>query len=201
MGTDLPLMIGICGFPQHGKSTAQRFLSLLGVQPRDDADALRRGAMQHFGLTYEQVTTQAGKTQLCQAFGHTMTVRQALGDYGQVYERRFGPDYWVEQAVEQLRAERVQAPVSFGSLRRSQPSVIKRNGGFIIEILDPKGPPPIHDFDHFDRDDVDVQVINDSSLMGLATRVLIAVTPYLQIDGETAARALDEFEKVVGYGA
>jgi dephospho-CoA kinase len=34
----LPKMIGICGYPLHGKSTAQRFLSLLGVEPRDDAD-------------------------------------------------------------------------------------------------------------------------------------------------------------------
>jgi hypothetical protein len=194
-------MIGICGYPKHGKSTAQRFLALLGVEARDDAVDLREGAMKEFGLTYEQVTTQEGKAQLCEAFGQTMTVRQALGDYGQVYERKYGPNYWVELAVDRLRAERVQHPISFGSLRRSQASVIKDNGGFVLAINNPDGPKVIHDFDHYDYDYVDNMVMNDSSLMDLATRVLIAVTPYLKIDGETAARALDEFEKEVGYGA
>jgi hypothetical protein len=197
----LPKMIGICGYPKHGKSTAQRFLELLGVEARDDAKTLREGAMKEFGLTYEQVTTQEGKAQLCEAFGTTMTVRQALGDYGQVYERAYGPNYWVEQAVEQLRAERVQHPISFGSLRRSQPSVIKANGGFVLAINNPDGPKVIHDFDHYDYDYVDNMVFNDSSLMDLATRVLIAVTPYLQITGAQADAALDQFEKEVGYGA
>jgi hypothetical protein len=104
--------------------------------------------------------------------------------------------------VDQLRAERVQHPVSFGSLRRSQPSVIKANGGFVLAINNPDGPKVVHDFDHYDYDYVDNMVFNDSSIMDLATRVLIAVTPYLDIDGETAVNhALDEFEKEVGHGA
>lgn len=195
MNTDLPLMVGINGFPTHGKSTAQRFLSLLGVEARDDAQDLREGAMKEFDLTYEQVTTQEGKLQLVEAFGTTMTVRQALGDYGQVYEREFGPNYWVEKAVDRLRAERVQHPVSFGSLRRSQASVIKDNGGFVIEILDPRKPVSKHAFDEYDRDYVDFQVINDGTLLDLATRVLIVSATYLPITGTTALRALEAFEK------
>lgn len=195
VGTDLPLMIGICGYPKHGKSTAQRFLELLGVEPRDDAAELREGAMNEFGLTYEQVTTQEGKASMCFAFGQYMTVRQALGDYGQVYERKYGPNYWVQRAVEKVRAERVQKPVSFGSLRRSQPSVIKANGGFVLAINNPDGPKVVHDFDHYDYDYVDNMVFNDSSVLDLATRVLIAVSPYLPLDGTAALRALEQFEK------
>jgi hypothetical protein len=193
-------MIGICGYPQHGKSTAQRFLALLGVEPRDDAEALRRGAMEAFGLTHEQVTTQEGKAQFCEAFGQRMTVRQALGDYGQVYERKYGPNYWVEMAVEQLRAERVTTPISFGSLRRSQCSVIKDNGGFVLEILAPDRPISKHAFDEYDRDYVDIQIINDGTLLDLATRTLIAASEYLKIDGATANAALEQFEREVANG-
>jgi hypothetical protein len=188
-------MIGICGFPTHGKSTAQRFLELLGVEPRDDAEELRRRACRRFGLTWEQVTTQAGKLEMVEAYGTTMTVRQVLGDFGQEYERSFGPNYWVELAVETLRAERATTPVSFGSLRRSQPSVIKQNGGFVIEILDPRKPTSKHLFDEFDRDDVDFQVLNDSSQLDLGTRVLIAVSEYLKITPDQAITAMARFEE------
>jgi hypothetical protein len=188
-------VIGICGFPTHGKSTAQRFLELLGVETRDDAEELRRRACKRFNLTWEQVTTQAGKTQMVKAYGTTMTVRQVLGDFGQEYERAFGPNYWVELAVEQLRAERVTHPVSFGSLRRSQPSVIKANGGFVLEILNPDGPMSPHAFDEFDRDDVDVQVINDGSLLDLGSRTLMAVSHYLNITKDHAITAMAAFEK------
>lgn len=191
----LPKMIGICGFPTHGKSTAQRFLQLLGVEARDDADALRRGACKRFGLTWEQVTTQQGKLEMVEAYGTRMTVRQALGDYGQEFEKQFGPDYWIERAIEELRAERATTPVSYGSLRRSQPSVVKRNGGFILEILDPsRSIGPQHYFDEFDRDHVDCVVFNDGSPLDLATRVLLATWHYLDIDYKTATAAFDQFE-------
>jgi predicted ATPase len=194
VNTDLPLMIGINGFPTHGKSTAQRFLSLLGVEARDDARSLREGAMKEFGLTYEQVTTQEGKLQLVEAFGRTMTVRQVLGDYGQIFERRYGPNYWIAIEIERLRAERVKRPVSFGSLRRSQASVIKENGGFVIEVLDPRKPISKHAFDEYDRDYVDVQIINDGSLLDLATRTMLATAEYLNLDGAAAHHALASFE-------
>lgn len=188
-------MIGICGFPTHGKSTAQRFLELLGVEPRDDAEELRRRACRRFGLTWEQVTTQEGKLQMVEAYGTRMTVRQVLGDFGQEYERAFGPNYWVETAVESLRAERATTPVSFGSLRRSQPSVVKSHGGFILAINDPRKGSTGHAFDEYDYDDVDCMVFNDGSLLDLGTRVLVAVSEYLTITPQQAAQAMERFEK------
>ena len=98
MTATTPKIIGICGYPTHGKSTAQRFLEILGVEARDDAEILRSRVMEEFGLSYEDVTTQEGKLKVVSGIGYKqMTVRQLLGDYGQIYgERPFGPNYWID---------------------------------------------------------------------------------------------------------
>ncbi len=179
-----PKIIGLVGFPTHGKSTAQRLLETLGVEARDDAETLRRRVMNEYELTWEDVTTQEGKAKIVAGIGgRQMTVRQLLGDYGQIFgEQPHGPNYWVEDAIEKLREDRVEHPISFGSLRRSQPSAVKAAGGFIVEILDPRKPVgPLHYFDEFDRDDVDVIVVNDGTEADLAVRLMLAVSDYLEL--------------------
>lgn len=182
--TTTPKIIGLVGFPTHGKSTAQRYLELLGVEARDDAQVLRERVMREYGLTLEDVTTQEGKRRIVKGIrGKYMSVRQLLGDYGQIYgEAVHGPNYWVELAIEKLRDDRVEHPVSFGSLRRSQPSAVKAAGGFIVEILDPRKPVgPLHYFDEFDRDDVDLTIMNDGTEDDLAVRLLLGVGDYLEL--------------------
>jgi hypothetical protein len=196
MTTVFPPVIGLVGFPTHGKSTAQRFLSHMGVEARDDAEVLRQRVMDEYNLTLEDVTTQAGKLKTVSGInGEPMTVRQLLGDYGQIFgEQLYGPNYWVELALQKLREDRVEHPVSFGSLRRSQPAAVKAAGGYIIEILDPRKPVgPLHYFDEFDRDDVDVIVFNDSNEGDLAVRMLQAVQPYLQLDLQAVRRFVRAF--------
>lgn len=176
-----PKIIGICGYPTHGKSTAQRFLTVLGVEARDDADALRRRVMQEYDLTWEDVTTQEGKLKVVAGIdGQMMTIRKLLGDYGQVFgENIHGPNYWIEQAIDQLRNDRVEHPISFGSLRRSQPAAVKAVGGFILAIQDPRKPMSSHHFDEYDYDDVDVMVFNDGDESDLCWSVFQAVVDYL----------------------
>lgn len=181
-----PPIIGLVGFPTHGKSTAQRFLTHLGVEARDDAEILRARVMEEYDLSYEDVTTQEGKLKIVPGInGELMTVRKLLGDYGQIFgEELHGPNYWVESAIDSLRFDGVRNPVSFGSLRRSQPRAVKEAGGFILEILDPRKPVgPLHYFDEFDRDDVDCVVVNDSCEKDFALRVMLAVKDYLQLAG------------------
>lgn len=194
-----PKIIGICGFPLHGKSTAQRFLSLLGVEARDDAELLRQRVVEEFNLTWEDVTTQEGKARVVSGIGgRQMTVRQLLGDYGQIYgEQLYGPNYWVDEAIRKLREDRVEHPVSFGSLRRSQASAVKDAGGFIIEILDPRKPMSKHYFDEFDRDYVDVTVVNDGTEEDLAFGVLMTVSEYLDVtQAQTVAYVREFFSRV-----
>jgi hypothetical protein len=184
--TATPKIIGIVGFPTHGKSTAQRFLELLGVEARDDGDILRMACMERFNLTWEDVSTQEGKLKIVPGLdGQPTTVRKLLGDYGKVLEARDGKNIIAELAVMKLLADRDAAgssqPASFGSVRKSQPSTYKAAGGLIIEILDPRKPvAPLYDFDEFDRDDVDVTVMNDGDESDLAWGVFNAVVGYLR---------------------
>ena len=180
-----PKIIAIVGFPTHGKSTAQGFLELLGVEARDDGDILREAVMKQFNLTWADVSTQEGKLGLVAGIdGQLTTVRKLLGEYGKVLEARHGENYIGEAAVQKFLAERQAAgstqPASFGSVRKSQPEAYKAAGGFILEILDPRKPvSDLHDFDEFDRDDVDAIVVNDGDQTDLAWRVFKAVQGYL----------------------
>jgi hypothetical protein len=181
-----PKIIGLVGFPTHGKSTAQRFLELLGVEARDDGDILRTAVAEKFGLTWEDVSTQEGKLKVVAGMdGQPTTIRKLLGDYGKVLEATRGENIIAELAVEALLADRARAgstqPASFGSVRKSQPQTYRAHGGIIIEILDPRKPvAPLYDFDEFDRDDVDVTVVNDGDESDLAWNVFLATASYLK---------------------
>lgn len=181
-----PKIIGICGYPGHGKTTAQGILEKMGVEARDDAAILRQRVMQEFDLTEHDVTTQEGKLRVVPGLnGEMMTVRKLLGDYGQIHgELPHGPNYWVEQAIEQVRKDGVQHPVSFGSLRRSQPSAVKAVGGFVIAIHDPRKEISQHYFDEYDYDDIDVMVINDGELRQLKWMIFSSVREYLELTRE-----------------
>ena len=191
-----PKIIGICGFPCHGKSTAQEFLTHLGVEARDDGDILRRKVAEEFGLTWEDVSTQEGKAKVVPGIdGELMTVRKLLGDYGKVLEAKHGQNYIAEKAIEALVNDRAQTnsnqAASFGSIRMNQPAAYKAAGGFVIEVLDPRKPTAIHDFDHYDRDYVDVQIINDGDVKDLNWCVFQAVVGYLQPTNEQACAAAE----------
>lgn len=187
-------MIGICGFPCHGKSTVQGFLTNLGVEARDDGDILRKHVAKKFNLTWEDVTTQEGKLKIVPGIdGQHMTVRKLLGDYGKVLEAKHGQNFIAKEAIRQLCADRTRdnsdQPASFGSIRMNQPSAYKAAGGFIIEILNPNKPSAVHDFDHFDRDDVDVQIINEGTLEDLKWLTFQAVVDYLEPTPEQCLKA------------
>lgn len=178
----IPKIIGICGYPGHGKSTAQSFLTHLGVEARDDAEVLRRRVMQEYNLTEEDVTTQEGKLRIVQGIGGDLTtIRKLLGDYGQIHgETPHGPNYWVEQAIQKVVDDGVSHPVSFASLRRSQCSAVKDVGGFVIAVHDPSKPISEHHFDQYDYDPIDVMIFNEGSLEDLNWMIFDSVKDYLQ---------------------
>lgn len=174
-------IIGICGHPQHGKSTAQRFLEPLGVRPVDDSEPLRRLTMERYGLTWDDVSTQAGKAKVIYSGDHRayITVRQAIGDLGKVYEAEHGPNYWIERAISAVGGD--SSPVSFGSVRMGQAHAIREAGGWVIALRDPRRPNSTHDFDQYDLDGVDRFVLNDHDLWQLEHRVVEACAEYLDV--------------------
>lgn len=157
-----PKIIALCGHPKHGKSTAQGFLEGVGFRSMDDGRPIRLEGMRRFGLTWEQVSTQNGKLEKCFAFGREMEVREALGLIGKEHESN--PLHWAEIALETLRVEGNDEPVSFGSVRRTQGLAYKKVGGIVVEIVDPRKPESPYDFDQYDRSIVDFTVVNDGTL-------------------------------------
>lgn len=174
-------IIGLCGHPQHGKTTAQRFLEAAGVRPVDDSEPLRRLTMERYSLSWDAVTTQEGKASLVARpdYGDIVQVRQALGDLGKEYETEHGPNYWVERAIATLDGS---SPVSFGSVRMGQAHAIKAAGGLILGLVDPRRPRSIFDFDQFDTSAIDVVILNDGDLWDLECRVVGHSAAYLGLN-------------------
>jgi hypothetical protein len=172
-------IIGICGYPEHGKSTAQRFLELLGVRSIDDSRPLREATMERYGLSWDDVTTQAGKKRVFRPeHGDSVTIRQALGDLGKEFEKEHGPNYWIERAIASIDGS---SPVSFGSVRMGQAHAIREAGGLVLEIRNPYRPASEHDFDQYDPFGVEATILNDWSLWTLERRVVEAVADYLNV--------------------
>lgn len=176
-----PKIIGICGFPRHGKTTVQRFLTRIGVAMIDDSASLRRLAMEKYNLTWSDVSTQIGKSLKIYRTEHddVVTIRQALGDLGAKYEKEHGQNYWIDAAISPLASGQ---PVSFGSVRMGQSRAIKEAGGFVIAVVDPRQPPSTFAFDQYDMTYVDAVVSNDSDLWALERRAVETCSHYLDFD-------------------
>lgn len=165
-------IIGFCGHPQHGKTTAQNYLKReFGVTKLDDSHELRVLSMYAFGLTEEEVTSQEGKSSLIPAYGKIITVREAMGLLGKEYETKYGDNYWIERAIQNMT---IDGPVSFGSIRMSQGRAVKDAGGIVVCINDSRKMNSDNDFDQFDLDLIDYTVHNSGSIeqFELALQVL-----------------------------
>lgn len=191
-------IIGICGHPQHGKTTAQRFLEQVGVRAVDDSAPLRQATMERYSLSLDDVTTQAGKARQIYRWDYqdTVTIRQALGDLGKEYEAEHGPNYWMERAIAELAPG---SPVSFGSVRMGQAHAIRAAGGFVLAVNDPRRPLSTHDFDQFDPAGVDRWVINDHDLWSFEGRVVRASARYLGIDARDHLSKRHQEEMLAAY--
>lgn len=175
-----PPIIAFCGHPKHGKSTVQEFLQKeFGVLALDDGRPLRLEGMERFGLTWEQVSTQEGKMEICHAFGRDMEVREALGLIGKEWEVEH-PLKVAHKALDLLRSEGTGEPVSFGSVRRSQGLAYQQAGGIVIEIFDPRKVVSEYDFDYVDPRYVTTTIMNDGTLTQLFKRSAAIVRGLLE---------------------
>lgn len=167
MTLQFPPYIALCGNPRAGKSTAARVLKTIGNYDLvDDGYALRDIAMKHYGLTYDQVHTQAGKLELVTINGEEMTVRDVLGRIGNGFEAEFGPNVIPELAYNRITDG---GRYVFGSVRRDQGSYHKARGALVISIVNPLAGPSPYEFDVFNPAYVDWVVENDATALGLDT--------------------------------
>lgn len=160
MTLHLPRYIALCGNPGAGKSTVQEILRRdYGVTPVDDGLPIRKIAVEQMGLTWPQVTTQAGKLEEVEIAGRTWVVRDLLGQIGNRLEDLLGP-HGIPFLVERTVAGR-EGKFSFGSVRRDQGRYYKKLGGVVIGVRSPKAPPSPYEFDRWDANLVDAWIDND----------------------------------------
>jgi hypothetical protein len=152
--------IALCGAPGAGKSEVQRLLdTYYHFRPIDDSRILREAAMILYGLEDWHVSTQEGKSVLITVGDEQISVRRLLGELGLHLEKR-DPHHIPKRALADAIAEFPTDRLSFGSVRRDQAKVFKDTGeGLIVEVRRP-GFEPKNDFDHYDRDLVDIVVHN-----------------------------------------
>lgn len=161
---NLPRYIGLCGNPGSGKSEVQNILrDRYGVKPIDDGFAFRDIGMRHFGMSHDDVYTQAGKRRSTLVKGEALENRDILGRIGLALECEFGTDITHFFATRELPAG---GSYSFGSVRRNA-AAIKRDGGMLIAVRNPLTVVRQYDFDGFPIDLIDVWIENDAQARGL----------------------------------
>lgn len=174
--------IALCGAPESGKSTVQKYLQTeFGVVPVDDGYPCREIAVRHFGLGWNDVNTQEGKLRTVELpGGRSMEVRRLLGSIGNKLEEIAGDTFIPESAIQRVRHVDASA-FSFGSVRRDQGWVYKQHGGIVVEIVRPgygiKNP-----FDWYDPSAVDITIKNVASEKMLCNFAREALLPYLTED-------------------
>lgn len=177
---NLPPIIGICGYPQAGKSTVQKILAdLYGVVPLDDGLPLREIAMKYLGLTEHKVATQEGKAETVDINGTPWLVRDVLGQIGNAMEEKFGADIVPLMTVNRYgldRTDSVERPtsVSFASVRRRQGWFWRNRGALVIEVVRP-GAVMGAEFNAYDPAAAHCAVINDGTIDQLRKKVSAVV--------------------------
>ena len=161
--------IAICGAPGAGKSTVQKILyDEFSVHPVDDGRILRDIAIQSFGLTEEQVTSEQGKNSYIEFLNQKWQIRQILGEIGKSLENIFS-EHIIPHLTIQKHCVNEKHNYSFGSVRRSQPQYFNKIGGIVIEVIR-KGCTPKYDFDEY-TGKIDFTIINNGTLEELKQQI------------------------------
>ncbi len=159
----LPRYIGLCGYPESGKSLVQKYLfDRYCVQPIDDGRPLRDACKALYGLSEDDVTTQEGKRRKITLCGQEYEVRDLLGTLGNRLEETYGQQILPELAIAAAEREWGGSSVehfSFGSVRKIQGHTYRKHGGLLIEVVR-EGTYPRFDFDRYDRGAAHYQLVN-----------------------------------------
>ena len=164
--SSIPKIIGLCGHPTSGKTTAAEIINeIYGHEIADDGRPLRMIAINYFGLTPEQVFTQEGKLEKVQLNGREWTVREILGEIGNAFEEKFGGDIIPIMSYNALPKGTY---ATFGSVRREQGKYWRDRGALVLEIVNPDVGPSPYEFDRYNPEYAHHQILNDGLHRGLS---------------------------------
>lgn len=160
-----PQIIGLCGNPTSGKTTAAEIINdVYGHEIADDGRPLRMIAINYFGLSHEQVFTQEGKLEKVMLNGREWTVREILGEIGNAFEEKFGGDII---PIMSHNAMPKGTYATFGSVRREQGKYWRDRGALVLEIVNPGVGPSPYEFDRYNPQHAHCQILNDGLHRGL----------------------------------
>ncbi len=174
------LIIALCGYPDCGKSTLQDYLAKkYGFEPYDDAIGIRQEAMKRHNLTWDDVSTQAGKAKNIETPQGTRQVRDLLADIGNEMIGHHGSQWKPEQALAAAKAAG-KARVCFASVRLDEAKAYRAAGGVVLEVVRP-GCAPLSSADEYDRKLVDATIMNDADLSVFFNRASAVIEKLLPI--------------------
>jgi len=146
------LLIGLTGFAGHGKSTIANMFKIYGFSEYSLADPLKRGCMEIFGLTEEQVFEDGKKIILDQFWN--VTPREILQKVGtELFRNKLHeaiPDMnlgefnilWIrmmERYIEEERKKKPSTRIIVSDVRNiDEAKAIKKLGGYIIRVHNPR---------------------------------------------------------------
>ena len=166
-----PKFIALCGAPETGKTTVADYMAArYGGRVIDDGKVLREACRALYGLSHEDVYTQAGKARIKSVGGREFSHRQLLGDLGNLLEGFYGQQFMPERAIESIAPSDTARFFLFPSCRKTQGITYRAQGGVVIELIRPDHF-PINDFDQYDRSLVSHVLSNDRDLPALFYQV------------------------------
>lgn len=177
------IIIGITARARSGKDTAAHALKKeMGFELHPIADNLKRACIFKFGLSEDDVFTQAGKDRYVPEYG--LTVGEILQQEGtEGTKPHWGEDFWIRRwwmdVVEMMKYDSFEGVVATDCRFDDEAQFIKSKGGKILQIIRPGAEEMIgsRDPNHpseqgISPDLVDAVIYNDSDIETLRIRVI-----------------------------
>lgn len=156
-----PRLIALCGHPGSGKTKVAEILAAqYGYAISDDGLPLRKIAMDHLGLTWNQCFTQDGKLEKLDLIGREWEARQVLGEIGNAFEEKFGGDIIPYMSY---RGQDPEQRYVMGSVRREQGQFWASKGALVVEVVNAYVKPSKFEFDYYNPRHVHRHIQNNFS--------------------------------------
>jgi hypothetical protein len=159
------MLIGLCGYPQAGKSEVRDILVREhGFLHVDTKMALRHLAGYVASVEPGVLNTQEGK----EALYYGVTGRKIMGEIGNCVEGLFGDDFMLRKTLKVYRDVYGDVPMVVDALRKNQ---TKAFTGLVYQVVSNRAAEPQGDYDRFYQGNTHGIIINDGSLEDLSASV------------------------------
>jgi hypothetical protein len=157
------MLIGLCGRPQSGKTEVRRILEHdFGFKTVCSKQLLYSFSSLVTNLPAEKFYKQEYKNETFRGRTH----RQITGTIGNAIEELFGDSYLVDRSVADLDLSAGNYVVD--SLRKGQTNNFR---GWVVEVVSDRGFDTGNSFDLYDRENINIQLRNNSNFSELEYRV------------------------------